>query len=455
MSILKTKSRRKSTVELPHHLALARSFLGSDVLFLRCYFGTKKPTLSGWTNLTVDLMDDPVHLKRLCEAGNISVVTGISSGGLISIDVDDDKDVEPFLELNPALRETFRTKGKDGCNFWLRMLGTYPGFSDLQLNGEHWGEFRSHHHHTVIWGRHPDGPSYRWIVRKPALVIPFESLHFPEGIVWAGEKGTGSTRKSRTKDHCHDVEDVEDVADGTDVVVAGGGGCSSSYSPESIVALSTPTGPHQTHKQLFLLARGIKTLELQEGCKFESTRIRTIYELWHSATNPQFLTHSKEDYWMELLSSYADAKFPLGGVSLREAFERAKRNPFPPEVEKVSDDRQKLMIAVCYHLQLAAGEEPFFLPVTKGKKLFGVPERTCWYWLTGFVVLGILQIETRANKAKRRATRFRYIIKQPNECPQGAPITTTATNSGAEHLATAQPGTDAPDGQPGGRARQD
>src|SRR5687768_13709877 len=109
MTTSKPNRGTKSTPTLPQHVQDLRRILGDNALLLPCRTFTKRPSLATWGNLTIDEMRKPAYLRKLV-TGNIGVALGITSAGLVSIDVDDDDAVEPFLALNPALLQTFRTK---------------------------------------------------------------------------------------------------------------------------------------------------------------------------------------------------------------------------------------------------------------------------------------------------------------------------------------------------------
>ena len=92
------------------------SLLGDDVVLLPCEKGIKGPRGNSWQKTTIEKMRDPNYIRRLNRAGGIAILTGEPSGGLCSIDIDDDGMIEPFLALNPKLRETLRSRGRRGCN---------------------------------------------------------------------------------------------------------------------------------------------------------------------------------------------------------------------------------------------------------------------------------------------------------------------------------------------------
>lgn len=419
MSKSESNYNKKSTIILPHALREAIALFGDDVVFLPCYPGSKKPMLREWEKLTCDAMRDPEHLQKLAEAHNFSVVTGIASGGVISIDIDSDEAVEALLIQNPQLRSTFRTKGRRGCNIWVRMLSCYPPYSELKLNGKHWGEFRSHYHQTVIWGRHPDGMYYKWVKKAPLIVIPFDSIIWPPDLEWVTSSDPVETGKGlKLAKHCQDGKEGKDGKDGRDVVCVGV--CSVSlpvqqFTLEDILKLSMPSEVHDTHSRIFMLARGGITLEQQEGRKFTASQLEDLFDRWHAAVPPSFLSESKENYLDEFFDAYLDAKHPLGGVSLQQAYELARAQPFPSEALQFKDQKKRLMVAILFHLQEAAGDEPIFFPVLKAEKLLGVPARTCTYWLSSLVVRKILQVVCKADKIGRKATRYRLIRQSAGE----------------------------------------
>ena len=73
------------------------------------------------------------------------------------------------------------------------------------------------------------------------------------------------------------------------------------------------------------------------------------------------------------------------------------------------------LVALCYQLQLAQGDEPFFLSCRDAGRLLGIPHTTAFHWLE---VLSspqnerpILQKVSTGNLATRRANEYRYIFR--------------------------------------------
>jgi len=106
--------------------------------------------MGGWHTFTPANMQQQEYLARLNHGGNIGVLLG---NGRVTIDLDRDENVEQFLNLNPTLRETLRSRRKRGCNLWVRIKGAYPKSCKLRTrSGEEWGEWRADGNQTVIYG---------------------------------------------------------------------------------------------------------------------------------------------------------------------------------------------------------------------------------------------------------------------------------------------------------------
>jgi len=172
-----------------------RSLLGDDVILLPIKRGGKGPfgkEMEGWQNFTVDHIREPDYLARLNSGGNIGVKLG---DGLVTIDLDQDAAVEPFLILNPKLRGTLRTRRKRGCNFWLRIKGYYPKAYKLKTkSGEDFGEWRADGNQTVIHGEAIDRKKgetvptpYKIINEAKPIELAFSEINWPEELTlpWA------------------------------------------------------------------------------------------------------------------------------------------------------------------------------------------------------------------------------------------------------------------------------
>src|SRR5262245_503888 len=382
-----------------------RDLLGDDVLLLSWPWGFKG-TNRRWKHLTIDKMKDPEHLARL-RTGNIGVVLGERSGGLCTIDIDVDKEVEPFLALNPVLTTTLQTRASRGCNLWFRANGIIPGTKTLTRWGEEWGELRGTGSQTIIYGQHRNGQRYRTVKLARPVSISVDEIIWREGMP-INQIGLNC---------CTERTELTERTERTDenrcgVLV----GCYSPSilsvtSPEQAVEFSLPTGPGQNHRCLFTLARAVKALEKMQGKPFTQLQHRNIFNAWHQkAAKFLKLTQSKDDYRFEYLEGYENAIYPLGEDVLSKAWQEAKSCALPPEAQDFDSPKVQLLIALCRELQRASGDEPFYLACRTVQRLFGHPSHTtAALWLNGLCRTGLLKIVQKGGPETQRATRFIYL----------------------------------------------
>src|SRR5207253_2671616 len=112
--------------------------------------------------------------------------------------------IEPFLALNPRLRDTLQTHGARGRVFWVRLLGDYPSRTVKlkTLQGDDAGEFRSNGSQSIVWGIHPGTQKpYQLVVQKPVVTIDFGSIIWPTEIVNPFQAGscTEETEERKTR----------------------------------------------------------------------------------------------------------------------------------------------------------------------------------------------------------------------------------------------------------------
>jgi hypothetical protein len=172
--------------------------VGNRAVLLPIPRGTKNPITTGWQETTFDVTrtdDYQFALQTAIDAGgNIGVLQGPHSENLISIDIDNDSDVEPFLELNTQLHNAPRTRGARGCQIHLRMMSAkYPRSINYikKADGSKWGEFRGGPgSQSIIHGVHPNGNLYSTIVDHPVIEIDFEQIIWPASLVlpWMEKK---------------------------------------------------------------------------------------------------------------------------------------------------------------------------------------------------------------------------------------------------------------------------
>lgn len=239
--------------ELDHILQTVR-----PAILLSIPFGQKGSRTTGWQHTPMSKMRDSAYLQSLL-AGNIAVLLGEPSGGLCSIDLDTDEFADEFLMLNPKLAGTLRTRGARGCNVWMWVQCVIPPTKFLKhrqlLDDEgkarKVGEWRATGCQTMIWGRHPSGVDYTWLVDAKPIDIPFSEIIWPPDWTKPGEEA----RPSPTH-----------VAPGPTPGVAG---VKKAPALERIVLPSGDVGINETAEKLFPLIAASNAMFSREGAMVE------------------------------------------------------------------------------------------------------------------------------------------------------------------------------------------
>jgi len=164
------------------HVAEIYSLLGNDAVLLICPVGKKGCREQGWSERKLEETKTVEYQKRLASA-NIGVLLGPPSNGLCAIDIDDDQKVKVFLAVNPKLEDTLRTRGRRGCQLWLRVKGSYPAKVEVikDHDGQDVGEWRGGDGCSMIHGRHPEGVDYVFLVKKAPISIGLDQIVLPDG----------------------------------------------------------------------------------------------------------------------------------------------------------------------------------------------------------------------------------------------------------------------------------
>lgn len=359
-----------------------------------------------WGHMQLPLMDDRVHLSLLEKAGNIGVALGKVSGGLVSIDIDHDDCAQEFMELNPLLSETLRTKGARGCNVWARMKGDCPRTHKLKdKEGQEIGEFRSDGAQTIIFGTHPSGVPYTFQVENKAREIAFSDIVFFVKTGDFTQKGsnnfteTGFTETKRRRRH----RDIETKRDGCGLVVV-----ENKLSPalREIITGLTPKDVHQNHHSLFLLARLCRTAENRVRRRLTHQELEIVFDCWCDRSRPFWRPElSRDEYMIEFQRLLTYAKIGLDEDPLQLAYARARSRPLP-DVPGINDERIRTLAGMFPVLHEITGGD-FFLPTRKVGQLLGISHVSANSWIGGLRALGFIKRTSPGNA--QRSPRYVYI----------------------------------------------
>jgi Bifunctional DNA primase/polymerase, N-terminal len=350
-----------------------------------------------WKHLQLTDMDEE-YLAKLEKAGNIGVVLGTVSNGLVTIDIDDNNHVEPFLEANPLLRDTLRTAAQRGCNIWVRCTTDYPSSCKLKDQSENEvGEWRADGNQTIIAGTHPSGCSYRFVVEKPVIPIDYNAIIWPDTIL---------------PPHSTESKRVRGVRrEGEKEVVCVGSECrqiQAFLGGNDLIAQLAPTDYHQNNPSLFKLARLVRSYENAIGRKATHLELRFFFDRWCFVSR-RFLRHPRDHYYAEFLQACHYARIGLDQNPIELAVHRARSAPLP-ELPGFTDERIRLLAAICREMQVLTADNPFFLPTRKIGEILGVHYTQAALWLRALEFLGIIRLapgETR-KRGGNRCPRYHY-----------------------------------------------
>jgi hypothetical protein len=338
-----------------------------------------------WKHLQLgDMTED--YLDGLAGDCNIGVALGQVSNGLVSIDLDEDSFAERFLEANPSLTGTLRTRASRGCNVWIRCSGAYPASCKLKsLDGAEIGEWRADGCQTIISGVHPNGVPYQFVVEKPVITVRYEEIVWPSEHIIAPHATESKRVRGVGEQEVIAIVAVAASTIGERLEIQ-------PYLGNGIIAKIAPKDFHQNNDSLFNLARLVKSYENAVGRLATKREREFVFDRWAEVScqfwRPEL---TRDDYYAEFLMAYSYARMGLTENPLELAASRAKAAPLP-EVPGFTNERIRLLVAVCRELQAITGVNPFYLPTRKLGEILGAHWTQVAKWLRALEVLNIIRL---------------------------------------------------------------
>jgi hypothetical protein len=120
---------------------------------------------------------------------------------------------------------------------------------------------------------------------------------------------------------------------------------------------------------------------------------------------------SFDEVWLQFLDAWPKAMYPKG-MLLPTALDRARADT-PPEAEGYNNPRVKLLVSICYQLQLIQGNKPFWLSTYDAGRIVGRTQNWGSKMLSGLVRAGVLELIKQGKG--NQASRFRYISRDKKE----------------------------------------
>jgi hypothetical protein len=159
-----------------------------------------------------------------------------------------------------------------------------------------------------------------------------------------------------------------------------------------LIAQLRPTDYHQNNQSLFKLARLMKSYENAIGRPATQLELQFLFDRW-SLVARRFWRHelTRDDYYAEFLQAYGYARIGVDENPLELALNRARSAPLP-ELAGFTDERIRLLGAICRELQILTKEHPFFIPTRKIGEILDVHWTIAARWLRALETLGIIRL---------------------------------------------------------------
>jgi hypothetical protein len=166
-----------------------------------------------------------------------------------------------------------------------------------------------------------------------------------------------SFRRDRDSDDTHDTDEAPPS-----------GACVDTLQKAAEMALKDTSNGDP----IFTFARAIKSFELYIDSRLPESELQGAFNVWwpRGALVLPPGTDREESLFL-FMDAYAKAKTPLGCNIIKNTMNIVKNSPPPPEANRYKSPKLKLLVHLCFALQSAVGDGPFFLRVC-----FKNPERT-------------------------------------------------------------------------------
>jgi hypothetical protein len=393
-------SERGVDVETSPALVRALDYAKRGWKVFRCAPGTKKPTAEshGFKDATSDAMTiERWWSDRI--VWNVAIATGQPSGFFV-VDADLHKPGCEFSQLDPLPKTYTVHTPSGGQHLYFRQ----PHRLAIKSGNDKLGRFvdvKSDGGYVLAPPSVFEGGQYR-ITNAVTLASAPEWLL--SRLCSASEADI--TARSRAKEPVNN-----DLSDSVHSVTL----------PASLleaVKRAIPQHLHQNNGSLFLLSRSLLTLERSLGRKLTFSENMEAFDLWHQEVSASGLLRPgqpKEQYMSEFANARRCARVALGDDPTTQAWLRAQSQPLPPEAGVWESQERKLLVALCYQIDLTANGQRWFLSCRDAARLV-LPSDPKGFvkanrWLNEFVGLGILEIVERGTAI--RATRYRFIPATP------------------------------------------
>ena len=410
------------TMIVPERVARANCVEGQFLCAARHYWlmgwsiipvnSTTKRAAVKWTTYQAARPPE-TRLKRWFGAGgkfsqgNLAVVFGSVSGDLACRDWDDMDSYDAWAAAHRDLASTLPTvRTKRGKHTYF--LCRDHNFDHLNIVKHPDGELRLRGCYCVLPpSRHPEGSDYHWLHGLPGSIPQITDIR-AAGLVSSDFNVTQRTQRAQeNSENSGELRKTQAIREGEEKGNTKPPDSQLSQNDDVAQAIleSMPTGPRQRHRMVFDCARRLKAIpELREA---SLKSLKPIVRRWHAAAIDHVRSKSFDETWSDFTHAWPRVKQPKGDDALTKAISKARASPLP-SVALEYDDAQ-LLVSVCYQLQLAAGDQPFFIGCRSAGSVLGVSHATAARYLAMLCADGVLARTSVGTKATGTASEYRYL----------------------------------------------
>ena len=169
---------------------------------------------------------------------------------------------------------------------------------------------------------------------------------------------------------------------------------------------------------LFVFARMVKAFEVTTSVTLNPTELQNAFSLWWTYAKPHLPADADSDEYRFFFEvTYAKVRAPWGANPLEEAAKRAAASTNVPHAERYQSPKIRWLVALCYHLQVLAGEAPFFLSLRDAARLCALTNlNQASAFIAGLVRDGVLTPVEKGRPGGKRASRYRFNLPPGSSC---------------------------------------
>jgi hypothetical protein len=327
---------------------------------------------------------DETTLRKLFARKSVTglaVILGAVSGMLGCRDFDCREAYRRWKERNRSLARTLPTV-RTGRGFHVYFTAPREAFEVL---GD--GEYRADSGHYCVLppSQHESGRTYEWI-RSPKGRLPEIDPVGDELIL-----------PMRGRPSAERTEQTQGIPNKPTQPIA----CVSQSVTEAIAA-TLPTGPGRRNRQIFDLARQLRSIA---GLDDSPSSLRFIFETWHRLALPVIRTKEFDESWGDFQIAWRRLKVPARATTVQLAYQAALSRPLA--IDGSAD--LGALAAMCKTLSSGSNDGRFFLAVGTVATLFGISKTTAWRRLQSLEFLQVIQLISKGKLQDRRASTWLYI----------------------------------------------